>query len=666
MELNLFQALHSGLDAHRAGRYSDAESYYRAVLKAEPDHPEANHGMGALAAVLGKIEFALPYYEKAVSSSKFNSKYWESLISAHIELGQNQEAERLLNEAAGIGVKGKKLKKIRKRLSVSDSKVSRRPKKKTSMSEVLNHVARLLNERNFSEAILTIQETLENSPETPVLRNFLGVAFSALNRHSEAVDQLLKSVYLDPQYLDGWINLAVSQYRNGNIDEAIRSYQKALDISPNDPECFFYMGNLFREKGHISEAIIAYQKAIQAKPDFADAFYNLGLSLGDQENKDGAVENYRNVIKIRADYAEAFFNIGVILEERGCVSEAAVEYRNAMAARPSYAPPHYNLAAILMNTSMEDALKLYQTATGLDPENGEYVNALANCYYEMNDLEMAEKFFLESVGKVWSEDVRGTKAQIAEARSLECLFRMGRYQDFNERLKSICQVDKANIRVAAISAWAATQLRQDDAYPFCKNSIEFIEVTSLRDRLHDADKFLDSVIVGADKIPSYESPKKHTTVGGTHTIGNIFETGDEKIKELELYVRKEIDSFYRTHKSKDCFLIKHWPSKIKITGWFIRLRKGGYQTTHIHPDAWVSGVVYLKTVDTTNKSQGGIEFSLQGYGYPDLDQEYPSRVISPRKGDVVIFPSDLFHSTIPFDQETERCVIAFDVLGKPR
>ncbi len=41
------------------------------------------------------------------------------------------------------------------------------------------------------------------------------------------------------------------------------------------------------------------------------------------------------------------------------------------------------------------------------------------------------------------------------------------------------------------------------------------------------------------------------------------------------------------------------------------------------------------------------------------------RIYQPKKGDIILFPSSLFHRTIPFNSDVERCVIAFDLIQKP-
>ncbi len=49
MELTLDQALQKGIEAHKAGKVQEADRYYTAILKAQPNHPDANHNMGVLA-----------------------------------------------------------------------------------------------------------------------------------------------------------------------------------------------------------------------------------------------------------------------------------------------------------------------------------------------------------------------------------------------------------------------------------------------------------------------------------------------------------------------------------------------------------------------------------------------------------------------------------------
>ncbi len=89
--------------------------------------------------------------------------------------------------------------------------------------------------------------------------------------------------------------------------------------------------------------------------------------------------------------------------------------------------------------------------------------------------------------------------------------------------------------------------------------------------------------------------------------------------------------------------------------------QNGHQISHIHPTGWVSGVLYLKTVKSPSEDEGAIEFSIQGFDYPIIRDDYPRRIHQPIDGEIVLFPSSLFHRTIPVIKDVERSVIAFDL-----
>jgi len=58
---------------------------------------------------------------------------------------------------------------------------------------------------------------------------------------------------------------------------------------------------------------------------------------------------------------------------------------------------------------------------------------------------------------------------------------------------------------------------------------------------------------------------------------------------------------------------------------------------------------------------GSIKLTIDGYDYP-VNKKLPSLVHSPKDFDLILFPSSLFHRTIPFKSKKTRHVIAFDLI----
>ena len=102
--------------------------------------------------------------------------------------------------------------------------------------------------------------------------------------------------------------------------------------------------------------------------------------------------------------------------------------------------------------------------------------------------------------------------------------------------------------------------------------------------------------------------------------------------------------------------MENFPNKGTLVGWFINTENEGYLDRHFHENGWVSGVVYLD-VPERKKNEGSIEFSLCA----DVKQKTNnSKIIDVSSGDIVIFPSSLWHSTIPIMPNERRLILAFD------
>ena len=121
-------------------------------------------------------------------------------------------------------------------------------------------------------------------------------------------------------------------------------------------------------------------------------------------------------------------------------------------------------------------------------------------------------------------------------------------------------------------------------------------------------------------------------------------------------------SYRNSYKNSDSDFIKLWPKNFLIFGWLISLKKGGNLDPHMHKEGWLSSSIYLK-LPNKNNDEGNIKFSLNGAGYEtDGVDNYPEKIIDLSLGDMVMFPSSIFHSTIPFSSDENRITLAFDTI----
>lgn len=95
--------------------------------------------------------------------------------------------------------------------------------------------------------------------------------------------------------------------------------------------------------------------------------------------------------------------------------------------------------------------------------------------------------------------------------------------------------------------------------------------------------------------------------------------------------------------------------------WSVRLASQGYNVPHTHAMGWLSTAFYVSLPD--QHDMGPAPAGHIAFGMPPaelgLDLE-PYRTIEPAPGRLAIFPSTMWHGTVPFD-DGERLVIAFDI-----
>jgi uncharacterized protein (TIGR02466 family) len=99
--------------------------------------------------------------------------------------------------------------------------------------------------------------------------------------------------------------------------------------------------------------------------------------------------------------------------------------------------------------------------------------------------------------------------------------------------------------------------------------------------------------------------------------------------------------------------------------WSVRLRPGGFHRDHFHPEGWLSSAFYVETPDAALESadkQGWIRFGQPPFVTdPPLP---PAHFVRPKPGRLVLFPSYMWHGTVPFTTDEARMTVAFDAVPK--
>jgi hypothetical protein len=227
---------------------------------------------------------------------------------------------------------------------------------------------------------------------------------------------------------------------------------------------------------------------------------------------------------------------------------------------------------------------------------------------------------------------------------------------------------------AAAAAEQASQLMPSDQAAWALLSVAWRLLDDPREQwLCDYERLVMPIEIGLDPdMPAALAalhqvsahPPDQSLRGGTQTRGNLFETLDPVILGLALALRDAAQEriSHLPHDPAHPFLSRNSGAICFPTSWSVRLASSGHHISHIHQVGWMSSAYYasLPPEVASGGGQGALTF-----GVPDaalkLDLS-PRRVVQPKEGLLVLFPSYLWHGTTPFESARPRMTVAFDML----
>ncbi|MEE8350607.1 MAG: tetratricopeptide repeat protein, partial [Rhodospirillales bacterium] len=433
-----------------------------------------------------------------------------------------------------------------------------------------------------------------------------------------------------------------------------------------------------------------YQKAIDLKPDFAQAHNNLGNALF-------SIEGRRDIDKgLRSGYAEAYAHLDTTGREMGAFGHAIASFKRALDINPDLAEAHNNMGNVLKERRwLDDATQCYEKALALNPDFAEAHSNLGGVFHDLGRLEKAEQCFRQALkleptspivlielGKVLRDIGFGHR------RSIDDLLPeldpgsaapSGNYNDpktkqalWDEVLECADRVlaaDAGNTAALGLKTTAYVGAGRDEEGAFLSDFERFMQVgiVDVPPGYDSLETFNEALFQRLDADPEMIAQPHEQSMSGGKRFYNLQRDGENSpIYQLMKIYDEALVRYLDTHPidPKHPFLAqrpKTWTKDIFANIW----EGQGHVRSHIHPDSWITACYYARLPDvmeTENQEhQAWIEFGRP----PDYlanrpDPAFP--VYQPQEGLLVMWPSYLYHQTIPFQSGGIRSSIPCDFL----
>ena len=233
-------------------------------------------------------------------------------------------------------------------------------------------------------------DTLTKNPDCWVGHNNLGVVLLQNGQADEAMAHYEKALEINPGYAEARTNLGKALLQQGQVDEARAQFEKALEIAPGDAEVYNEIGRALSKKGEVDEAIDQYQKALEIDPNLVAAYSNLGIAFAQKGRVDEAIGAYQKALEIDPGFANARYNLGNAFLRHGRLDEAIAQYEKILKTDPNNASTHGNLGvAFFQKGRVDEAIDEYEKALEINPNYVEAHNNLGCVYLQTGKLAEA-------------------------------------------------------------------------------------------------------------------------------------------------------------------------------------------------------------------------------------------------------------------------------------
>ncbi|AFZ43432.1 Tetratricopeptide TPR_1 repeat-containing protein [Halothece sp. PCC 7418] len=236
-------------------------------------------------------------------------------------------------------------------------------------------------QQQWQEAHNCYQKALEIKPDFAGVYRHLARLWEQLNQLESAVEAWERAYSLEPETVkpEDRLRLGDDFLKLRQLDQAIASYQRALEAQPNWQEAYQRLGEALEKAGRWEEATATWKRAMQcsqqqenapvvtSSPQKQETYKRACQTHLEQQQWSEAVIAGKKALSIAED-AQTWHWVGKALQMSQKPQEASVCYRNAIALQPL--PESYtNLGSLYAQQQQwQNAVRCYQEALKLDSQ----------------------------------------------------------------------------------------------------------------------------------------------------------------------------------------------------------------------------------------------------------------------------------------------------------
>jgi predicted Zn-dependent protease len=467
---------------------------------------------------------------------------------------------------------------------------------------------------------------------------------------------------------------------------------RSLTVQTPNAEVFDLLANVLRAQDRLEEALAAADQAVARDPRSVMAQHSRAFILGRLGRYGEALPIYDQLIArgvaqaplwlnrgmallgmARDADAESFFADGVsrwpqdqglqnslanVRWMRGAGASFGRDFEAAVQRQPDSLHLRIGCADLLRRAELrERSEEVLRQGLQLMPANGPLQGALGVLLDEMGRTEEGLPLLRAAVADA-------PHVPFVRGNLVSALLRLERSDEALRELAPLRRAQPFNGDWIAYEEMAFRQMGDPRSREICDYDL-MVQPFDLEapNGYANMTEFNAALKASLERLHVLEThPLDQSLRHGSQTTRSLLAVDDPVIKLYLQAIEAPIRAYIATMQKPQHPWSGRKSERFKFAGcWSVKLKPNGYHVNHLHPAGWISSAYYVSLPEVTKageSQEGWIKFGEPRWPTPKCGVE---KVVQPKEGRLVLFPSYMWHGTIPFS-EGERLTAPFDVV----
>ncbi len=459
--------------------------------------------------------------------------------------------------------------------------------------------------------------------------------------------------------IEGWRLISRAHAIAERWDAARRALEAALRLAPHSRELRLERLAIIDRLGLSAEAVTELEALAREGEESPQLMAHLARALAAEDRRSEAEAKLESALERWPTDTTLHSLLARLRWLRGCGEQSTELLERAITRFPAELQLRLVAANALRNAGLLDkALKLLEDGLRTAPRSVGFLTSLG---VVLDDLDRPS----EALPYLRAATACSPTSRVAKRNLLSTLLRV------SEAKEALGLADELLAHAAddqQLIAHRATALRLlgDSRYDELHDYARLVRVYRPRapagfESLADFNAAFARAVLPLHK--SGERPLDQSLRGGTQTDRNLPLDDPAIAAFFEMIDAPIRDYIARLRSGTDHPTDRRRTERYRIAGsWSVRLAPQGFHLNHVHPKGWLSSAYYVELpsgiADDRNRA-GWLKFGEPGSATPGC---LANHFVRPEPGMLVLFPSYMWHGTIPFSEGGHRLTAAFDVV----